>query len=312
MYDLQQPSINFFNASLSLHRLIGKAISQLYDQNLGYDDLLSEPESIPRIIGMDQEMDNWRSALTSELAVVWSHDLPASGSYHDRTLGRFRVMLTLRFHNLSILVHRPLLCKALDQLSKSTGDAVISMVSEMTNRSISICLRSAEETIDIVHGVVIDPDRSWPMLGAWWFTVYYLFNAALVVFSNALIQRALPSRQDASPAQNLDHLNRAIAAFRLLDRNNRVVERCTEYIEYLALVMERQLAVKPWLQQQQQQQQSAAGEVGQAVDALGGDVYAGLPDLNDFLKDEMELAQFFASGIFDVQNSYDGLVGGFQ
>jgi hypothetical protein len=34
-----------------------------------------------------------------------------------------------------------------------------------------------------------------------------------------------------------------------------------------------------------------------------GDLSAtgGLPDLHDFLKDDLELAQFFASGIFDVQ-----------
>ncbi len=136
--------------------------------------------------------------------------------------------------------------------------------------------------------------------------VYYLFNAALVVFSYSLIQREMPSRQGKSqqPLQTVDHLNRAITAFRLLDRNNRVVERCTDYIEYLVRVTERQ---KPVVQAQQE---AGLDAVTQPLDAISPS--AGLPDLNDFLKEDLELAQFFASGIFDVQNSYDGLVGGFQ
>ncbi len=81
--------MNFFNASVALHRLIGLAISRLYDQNLGYEALLSEAEIIPCIIQMDQELERWRCTLGEELAIVWSSEIPATGTPNDRTLGRF-------------------------------------------------------------------------------------------------------------------------------------------------------------------------------------------------------------------------------
>ena len=130
--------------------------------------------------------------------------------------------------------------------------------------------------------------------------VYYLFNAALVVFSHSLIQRALTHSQQ-QPAHDIEHLNRAIAAFRLLDRNNRVVERCTEYLEYLVRLVEQQLQPQTFLD---------TGGIAQGQMSFSAD--NGLPDLHDFLNGDLELAQFFASGIFDVQSSYDGQLGGFQ
>ena len=165
--DLQLPSMNFFNASVTLHRLIGVAVSRLYDQNLGYDALLSEADLTPRISQLDQELMRWKSSLNQELMIVWSIGLPASTRDHDRTLGRFRVMLTLRYQNLEMLVHRPLLCKALHQLSRASAAYAIS---ESATHSITVCLHSAEETIDIVYGVMTDPTRGWGMLGAWWFS----------------------------------------------------------------------------------------------------------------------------------------------
>lgn len=51
------------------------------------------------------------------------------------------------------------------------------------------------------------------------------------------------------------------------------------------------------------------GLLPQPPDSLNG--IGGLPDLNDFLKDDLALAQFFASGIFDMQSSLEGFTSAF-
>ena len=54
--------MEFFNASVTLHRLIGKTIGRLYGHNLGYDALLYESDSIPRILEMESDLQDWSSA----------------------------------------------------------------------------------------------------------------------------------------------------------------------------------------------------------------------------------------------------------
>ena len=293
--ELQTPSTDFFNASITLHRCIGLAITRLYGQNLGYDAVLAEAELTPRIFELEEELGRWRSSLPSELRIVSSTTLPTPTIHRGRVVDRFRTMLTLRYHNLSILVHRPLLCQSLDILAETLPEVWPSSTSQITKACIDACLGSAEETINIVHGILTDPSLGASVLGAWWFTLYYLFNASLVVFANSLIQRSTLQQAPNSfqqTQQDIEHLKRAIDAFRLLDRDNRILDRCTEYIEYLLKVIE--------------QQQPGVMPLTTGMNEFGAN--GNLPDLNDFLKDDLELAQFFASGIFDMQSSSDGII----
>jgi hypothetical protein len=146
--ELQQSSTEFYNMSVSLHRLIGSAVDRLYGQNLGYDTF-SESESIPRVFALEQDLNGWSTSLPPDLPLVWSTALPTSNTYRDRAIGRFRTMLTLRYYNLNTLVHRPLLCKGLDDLSESTFLQTPAF-SDMAKHSVDICIASAEETIGIL------------------------------------------------------------------------------------------------------------------------------------------------------------------
>ena len=312
--ELQQSSMDFFNNSLTLHRLIGKAIAWLYGQNLGYD-AISESESIPRTFELEQELRQWQSHLPRELPIVVSNALPMTSSLANRIVGRFRVMLTLRYHNLYILVHRPLLCKSLDFIADALPNNGPDPTVQMAKSSIDACLGSAEETIDIVHGILTDPSLGSSILGAWWFTLYYLFNGSLVIFSNSLLlqggfQQAQGGQQQAP--RSIAYLETAVNALRLLDKDNRIVERCTEYVEYLLKILERRAqhnrepgsdsgrGVGP--QFYQGFQNGLAGAPG-GIAQLHPD--ESLADFNDFFTDDLELAQFFASGIFDMQSSAD-------
>ncbi|KAK4944002.1 hypothetical protein LTR10_016523 [Elasticomyces elasticus] len=55
---------------------------------------------------------------------------------------------------------------------------------DVARKSIDICEQSAMEIVQIVHKTSKLPG----LLGAWWFSAYYTFNAALVVFSCILLE----------------------------------------------------------------------------------------------------------------------------
>lgn len=312
-YDLQKPAMDFFNASVSLHRLMGKTITRLYDNNSGHDVFHTESEFFPRIFEMEEDLQHWEYALPHNLQIVRPPNLPLATSDYDRVVGRFRTMLSLRYLNLQILVQRPPMCKAVDQLSDISTTWQISL-SDLAKRSIDRCMSSAEETIHIIHGTLANPELGWSLLGAWWFSLYYLFSAALVIFSHSIVRNAVAQQGLVAPLQSrreIQHMTKALEAFRLLDRNNHIVDRSTEYVESLLKIIERQATadgeksiVNPNLAVAQQSD----------VNALPGDFDGtnALPDLSEFLNTDMEVAQFFASGIFDVQSSLDGFMAGFQ
>lgn len=123
------------------------------------------------------------------------------------------------------------------------------------------------------------------------------------MYSNLLLQNG----QHSGASRSIDHLSRAINTLRLIDSNNRIVERCTDYVQYLLKVHlhSGQKAVVT----QGEGEQFKDVLLPQPPESLSG--MGGLPDLNDFLKDDLELAQFFASGIFDMQNSMEGFTSAF-
>ncbi|CAK7208056.1 hypothetical protein SEUCBS139899_010890, partial [Sporothrix eucalyptigena] len=50
-----------------------------------------------------------------------------------------------------------------------------------------ICVRRAEDIINIIHQVLVRPGLGRDLIGAWWFTLYYIFNAALTLFGGLLV-----------------------------------------------------------------------------------------------------------------------------
>lgn len=322
----QAPSLDFWNASITLHRLIGCTISKLYGNNLGWDEEFHERDLLERIVSLEGELQTWHRELPPGLPMVISNELVAPTSLHERIVLRFRTMLTLRVHNLAILIHRPTLSRSLDILTEASGGVqAAEAISSRSRASNDICLGSAEETINIVHAILNDASLGPHALGAWWFTLWYIFNASLVVFSYSHVKRTtMDFLEGQTDPQDLRHLRRAIEALSLLDSENRIIDRCIEYVNYLYKVLDRWNSRHSSGSMDQQlalaQQDSGLGEAPtpqQKVESrhpsasegpLMPSIFSGMDemrDMSDYLKDDLELAQFFASGIFDMQNTVD-------
>ncbi len=225
-------------------------INLSYGSNIGCDGGINVFETVSRLFQMEQLLVDWKRRLPSSLTIRHSSDVLTVSSPLDpvqSSLERFPIILTLRYHNLRVLLHRPVLVKFLDITGRSAlglDTQELNLLQQIGSNSVQICVQSSMEIIGIVSTIVASNGirRTW--LGAWWFTLYYTYNAALVIFSSLLIIQDQNINGSVVPILPISipelkkYLNDAIVALRRLDVENRMVERCASYLGQLAGVLE--------------------------------------------------------------------------
>ncbi|KAJ5446850.1 Transcription factor [Penicillium cf. griseofulvum] len=233
-------SVAFFNSTIGLYKQLWNTLELLYGQNIGCDGPLPVGESVAHIFNLEQHLFSWERSLAHPLQLISStsignlpHDQMSSNSQYLSL--RFQVILTLRYLNLRVLLHRPILVKFITASRSPDRDPQdMRLLQQIGMNSLQICANSAMEIIDIVHRVVSEPGWKRSLLGAWWFSLYYTFNAALVLTGVYWVYRdtsltSSPMTDQASKARQ--YPGRAVAALSRLDEGNRLVDRCRYYLE---------------------------------------------------------------------------------
>lgn len=92
----------------------------------------------------------------------------------DPVFDRLSVIITLRYLNARILLHRPVLSAFLrKRVRQRVGGAELdeedAFFQDLGERSVKICEQSAMEIVQIVYRTSAPP----ALLGAWWFSAYY-------------------------------------------------------------------------------------------------------------------------------------------
>ncbi len=125
---------------------------------------------------MEQQLVDWKRLLPPNMDLIRSQDLSSEGEEPAES-ERFRIILTLRYHNLRILIHRLIVVKFLDMSGKNTtDDQQLALLQQIGSNSVQICVQSATEIISIVNLVVHAAGVRRTLLGAWWFSLYYSKN----------------------------------------------------------------------------------------------------------------------------------------
>lgn len=159
-----------------------RIIDSCYGQNLGLEESRTDIELISLVFKVEEELEQWKSQLPSLSMCVY--DTPISAQDLDgmevdnKSLERFTNVLSVRYHNLQILLHRPILEKLLEGCGTSTamrskgGDAK-GKVQRFGVSSVETCINSAIVVISIVHTIVLS--RGWhrDLLGAWNYSLFY-------------------------------------------------------------------------------------------------------------------------------------------
>lgn len=87
---------------------------------------------------------------------------------------KFRVILTTRYLNVRVLLHRPVLVKFISASRSPDYDSQdLMLLKQIGMNSMQICMESAMEIIDIVFAAVSEPGWKESLLGPWWFSLYY-------------------------------------------------------------------------------------------------------------------------------------------
>ncbi|OAG40419.1 hypothetical protein AYO21_05319 [Fonsecaea monophora] len=247
-------SIAFFNGTISLYKVLCTIIDSLYGQNLACSFKAGAVETIALVYKIENQLSEWQRGLPSHMRLIATQDvlperLPhVEGSAEEawRQL-RLRFILTLRYTNARILLHRPVLVKFLDGLSNPASHQDTSLLQQVGTIHIQIAIKSAKEIICLVHNALQSATgrSKWGLLGAWWFSLYYTFNAALVLGACVLVQidqKASENRSNMSLTESTEdmclHLEMAIEAIRHLDSDNRMVARCRDYLEQFVQVVQ--------------------------------------------------------------------------
>lgn len=165
---------DFLNVTVRLYQIIGRSVTTQYGMNLGLATQdVDDSTAIQTASAMRQELRRWSSSLPPHLDLC---ETESDILLKNTDSNRLRVILTLRYHFASILIHRPLLCATLRYLTTKEAAAVGSALPyrmQLAMAEAHECIRSAEKTIEIVHTVLCTKKRGYSNLGVWFFTLFY-------------------------------------------------------------------------------------------------------------------------------------------
>jgi hypothetical protein len=163
----------FLDVSFRLYQLMGMLLMKQYGGNLEANNAeLDDLASLQSTDKLRMALKSWASNLPDQLRLC----TPQSAMLLENTqANRLCVILTLRYHNLNTLIHRPLLSSTLSRAShgdnKHRGTSPYAF--QLAMAGAFECVQSAESTIEIVHAIVSTDPTSKNNLGVWYFTLYY-------------------------------------------------------------------------------------------------------------------------------------------
>ncbi|KAL7904135.1 C6 transcription factor [Trichoderma velutinum] len=228
-------STEFLYSTVRLYQIVGRSVTTQYGMNLGpTDEDMDESTTIQAASAMRQELKRWASSLPSRLSLCE----PGSEILLERTdENRLRVILTLRHHFASILIHRPLLCATLRYLTVKEASAGSSLPYRIQLSMIEAqeCIRSAEKTIEIVHTVLGVQKTGYSNLGVWFFTLFYVFNSSLIILGRSVLaQHGVYIDDDNTSGPVSSFLTKAVEALDKLDKDNLLINNCTKFIRHFS------------------------------------------------------------------------------
>lgn len=174
-------------------------IDHSYGQNLGFSDNDDDDGQttgtlsiISQVLEGDRQLEDWLLRLLPPLG-LHVYQKPLSREELDKTPAtaeavihqRFNIVLSLRYHNLRILLHRKFLERFLDYFgvdSHASSSSVTSqerkILRQVGNGSIQKCVESAMAIISTMHTIALSPAK-WhrSILGAWNYSLYYSMHA---------------------------------------------------------------------------------------------------------------------------------------
>lgn len=220
-----------------LYQIIWKVIDQQYGQNLGSDTPPAVVDVIAPLLAIDHDLRIWERELPEALQTITSGNLLDLVASYNPTgplakAQRFRIVLTLRYLNVTLLLHRPVLVKYFELASLPGAAAEMALLSRLGRNSIDVCFRNAMEIISIVNTLAQNTGPAKYLLNVWWFTLYYskfehihAFSSPVTDTSSSIQCRSRHCRHHAC-LSGLDGLDRRPTNETCMQRRSAKSRRC--------------------------------------------------------------------------------------
>lgn len=161
-------------------------LDNCYGQNLGYENSLTTVDTISRVLESERQLEEWRFQLLPTLGLhLWHKPMLAEDVEKVDTgsviQNRFSVVLSVRYHNLRILLHRRYLESFLDTYGVNDADTSDKkLLRQVGITSVQNCVESATSIISTVHTITTSTGWRRELLGAWSYTLYYSTSALAI------------------------------------------------------------------------------------------------------------------------------------
>ncbi|KAJ5752333.1 transcriptional regulatory protein GAL4 [Penicillium odoratum] len=236
----------FFTAAIKLYVVMFNVLDTCYGQNLGFEHPLTPANALPQILEGERQLEEWRFSIVPSLGIrLWHEPLLAEDlaqlNPESRIRHRFGIVLSVRYHNLRILLYRKCLECFLGAYSvDDSASQENKLARQMSFTGVQNCIESAKSIISTVHTITSSGGWRRGLLGAWNYTLYYTFNAGLVIFG-ALLVSSKEHQHSPEQWQTVEncrpYLDLAADALCHLDSGNGVIERCVEYLSQLSMIL---------------------------------------------------------------------------
>ncbi|KXJ88815.1 hypothetical protein Micbo1qcDRAFT_197147 [Microdochium bolleyi] len=298
----------FLALSFKLYQIMGRSLADQYGSNLdSTEPNLDDIDALKASGELRKALQLWAAGLPPHLQLVE----PDSPLLSQSTLEhRARTILTMRYHNLTILIHKPLLSATLRYLFPPHGVGHFSKpmpyLIQLAIAEAHECVRAAQSTIDMVHAIITNDQSGKNNLGVWCYTLYYVFTASLVICGRLLWARHGDDEPDeAAILQAKRSLEQAEIICEKIDLDNSLVQSCLEYIRRLARMCHIRGAAPSGIPRSHgklpdNSADPATGAPLTALDGLGDTGSTnGLADPGLLSSEDMETFQLFSSEMFD-------------
>ncbi|KAL4898595.1 putative Zn(II)2Cys6 transcription factor [Aspergillus ambiguus] len=234
-------SLAYFDAMISITHIMGDAVDRLYDQNLGFRASLPMSEALDQISRLCWKLAQWQDNLPSTLKILTARDTLDDVPL---TLGttRFRVLLSLRYLGARVLILRPTLSQFLDLPNMTASNEHQTQWLRNSGAALLADLvRTCSDVLQISKNILASSNNDQNLLGAWWFSCYYTFNASLAVLGVLLVNK-IPAYSGELSMFAVDDLrallDTAMEILQGLDKGNKIIMRCRDTLTRLLMTLD--------------------------------------------------------------------------
>lgn len=150
--------------------ILAKIIEEIYFNNLGpSSDTVECGATLVKVLEIDGELLSFANDLPADMRLIDETELTDLSSENELSPLRFRIILTLRYLNARMLLHRSALSCFLEHISMEPVVARTKFQNSINQASLEVCVEVAFTALTIISKAMLREH----MLPIWWWSVYF-------------------------------------------------------------------------------------------------------------------------------------------